>query len=133
METIDKIIAANIESRMAILKMDQVKLAKATGLTRQTINRILKGKQKSIRASNLELIAEALKTTRAALETRPIHRGATDSKADLLTQLYAIAPTLDEGKLGALLDFVRDLSAGSSAILDEARLELETKLNQKNK
>jgi len=87
------------------------------------------------RASTKLKIAKKLGISIDELEgPTPGERTKTEhTKSEILGRLMTVLPTLDEGKLRALLDFVRDLSAGSSAILDEARLELETKLNQKNK
>jgi len=72
MRNIEEIIARNILVRMTDLGMGRTELAENSKLSRQTISRILNCRQKTIRASNLDAIAKALKTTKSELEHDPI-------------------------------------------------------------
>lgn len=68
METPEQILAKNIKIRLAELRQKPVYLVKTTGLSRQTISKIMNGERQA-RKANLEAIATALKTSREWLQT----------------------------------------------------------------
>ena len=60
-------------------------------------------------------IAEALKTTVDELNTPRALATSAGNKADLLTRLYAIAPTLDESKLRSIVLSAERLAHGPAS------------------
>lgn len=112
--TIEETIAENIVARLHALKMDQSELAKLSGLTRQTINRIINGQVKSIRRETRLAIASALLMKVSELEQDQSLVNANNAVIGLLhdrieeleADLNSIPPDIRE----ALIDLDNDSS-----------------------
>lgn len=112
METVEKIVARNINSRMFELDYKIQDLVEKSGLSRQTISLILNGKRRA-RATNLDDIAKALKTTRAWLETvhyaSDIPAVSSLDKTSLIGAIVARLPSLNEDELRGVLALVEGM------------------------
>ena len=97
--------------------MNISELVKACGLSRQTISNILGAKRRS-RATNLDAIAKALKTTRAQLESA-VFSNNTTSKDQVGDDLLKITLSLPS-------DILYGLQDAPKSLLDDIRIVIST-------
>lgn len=71
MGSIDEIVAVNILVRMKDLNIDQLTLAKLSGLSKDHLNKLLKQKKSVSKSTSLPKIAEALQCAEADLYQDP--------------------------------------------------------------
>lgn len=103
MEKVEKTIATNIRILRISLNMSQSDLAEKADMSLRGIQAI-ESEGSAPRASTLSKIAMALGVTEASLYKDPHKPFEASGKADLLTLLYSIAPTLNEDSLKEVVD-----------------------------
>lgn len=106
MENIEILIGKKVKEARKRLGMSQSDLAKNAKTSLTTINRLEKGKQ-SPHASTLSEIMRALNLSGSDIILGDSPAPELSSKAELLTEIYSIAPTLQEDQLKEVLAFMR--------------------------
>lgn len=113
METVDEITLENIMRRMTDAGLNQRQLAKKANVDTVSLNRIFKGKRGAGKKT-LTKLAEALQCSVDDLlrpyAPSPVSAPA-DTKTELLGQLAAILPSLNESQLGGLLETAKMAAA----------------------
>jgi transcriptional regulator with XRE-family HTH domain len=122
------ITGRNIRQLRADAGLSQLDLAKITGLTVQSINRIEKGKV-TPRRSNLELIAKALKVTPGRLtSSQQEYNSPAEFARELLRQLQI--DNLDAEAIEILGAYNRLNSSHRNTLLKTARSLLDREFHQ---
>lgn len=102
MENIEILIGKKVKEARLRLGLSQSDLAKNAKTSLTTINRLEKGRQ-SPHSSTLNEILRALGISNLDIFTSAPTTTKSASKAELLTEIYSIAPTLQEDQLKEIL------------------------------
>jgi transcriptional regulator with XRE-family HTH domain len=109
METIEKLIGKKVKDARVRLGLSQSDLAKNAKTSLTTINRLEKGHQFPHLATLREVAKVLGISENDILDTRPPASEAI-SKAGLLTEIYTLAPSLQEDQLKEILTKIRSYS-----------------------